>query len=146
MNAWKFSALYSGTQWLKIYFPGTVLMVQTSSRLSLQIKTFWASLNIILIPARTEMRCKYEEATWGSKITKTLKLDDINRQHSERNACYGDNSVIQLPADFVFLQFSNPDGNVINRMSPFRTSCFFDLKPPEFDTVVNFQTFSMRHN
>jgi hypothetical protein len=71
------------------------------------LQTFWASLSIILIPARTEMRCKYEEATWGSKITKTLKLDVVNRQHSERNASYGDNCVTQLPADFVFLQFSN---------------------------------------
>jgi hypothetical protein len=89
------------------------------------------------------MRCKYEEATWGSKITKTLKLDVINRQHSERNACYGDNSVTQLPADFVFLQFSNPDGSVINRMSPLTTSCFFDLKdtrvwpPREFPTILH---------
>jgi hypothetical protein len=81
---------------------GSVLKVQTSSRLSLQIKRFWASLNIILIPAGTETRCKYEEATRGSKITKTLKLAARKRQHSER-----------LPADFVFLQFTNPDGTVI---------------------------------
>ena len=92
--------------------------------LCFHIHAGWEVLDIptrIPIHVRIELHCKYGEATWGSKITKTLKLDLINKQHSQRDSelcrqtCYPVDCRFQVPAvwnvlktnvtvyDFLFL-------------------------------------------
>jgi hypothetical protein len=88
-----------------------------------------AGCGVLDIPTRIpihvwiELHCKYGEATWGSKITKTLKLDFINNQHLQR-----DSELCRQTCVDSWLQISGSRSLECTQkpMSPVTTSCFFN--------------------